>query len=135
MPFLNYIPTGENIDAAERNLNSRNERKRHVQALQTMGWEPPPIEIKGILRQIPFINGGHPSAIRPWENLRNRYYVREQAQLIARTNPPVKAAISPVTLSSSGFGQTYRLSDEALRQYSLGTFLLNAQQSYYQTRP
>lgn len=74
-------------------------------------------------------------AIRPLENLRNRYYIREQAQMIARTNPPVKAAISPVALDQAGFGSTYRISDEMLRQYSLGTYLHNMGQTYYQTRP
>lgn len=97
-----------------------------------------------IIFRVPFINGGHPSAIRPMENLRNRYYasaaelavtVPNQARHIARTNPPVKAATSPVTLSATGFGQTYRLSDEALRQYSFGTYIQNARMSYYQTRP
>jgi len=90
-----------------------------------------------ILKQPAVHNGGTSGfeAIRPLENLRNRYYVREQAQMIARTNPPVKAAISPVTLNQSGMGSTYRLSDEMLRQYSLGTYLHNMGVTYYQTRP
>jgi hypothetical protein len=98
-----------------------------------------------IVVRVPFINGGQPqSAIRPIENLRNRYYassssywytVPTQAARIARTNPPVKAATSPVTLSASGMGSTYRLTDEALRQYSLGSYLHNMATSYYQTRP
>jgi hypothetical protein len=97
-----------------------------------------------VLERIPFINGGKLNAIRPLENLRNRYYATaaaiawvqpSQARMIARTNPPVKAATSPVTLSASGMGATYRLSDEALRQYSLGSYLTNARNTYYQTRP
>jgi len=97
-----------------------------------------------ILKQIPFINGGRINAVRPLENLRNRYYVSamdigatdwNQAKMIARTNPPVKAATSPVTLDASGMGSTYRLSDEALRQYSLGSYLHNMRSTYYQTRP
>lgn len=88
-----------------------------------------------ILVQAPFIHGGRISAIRPLENLRNRYYIREQSLNIARTNPPVKAATTQVTLSASGMGSTYRLTDEALRQYSLGTYLHNIGSSYYQTRP
>ena len=98
-----------------------------------------------ILRRAPFIEGSQPvSAIRPLENLRNRYYasaaalpytVPNQAMNIARTNPPVKAAISPVTLDATGMGSTYRLRDEALRQYSLGTYLHNMGMTYYQPRP
>jgi hypothetical protein len=106
-----------------------------VQALNTLQFQDRPFFLPFILKQIPYINGGHPSAVRPLENLRNRYYVREQAQLIARTNPPVKAAISPVTLDATGMGSTYRISDEALRQYSLGTYLHNMGATYYQTRP
>lgn len=99
-----------------------------------------------ILEQVPFINGqciGF-QAIRPLENLRNRYYAMSaiqdntgmsQSNMIARTNPPVRAATSPVALDASGMGSTYRLSDEALRQYSLGTYLHNAGMTYYQTRP
>lgn len=105
-----------------------------------------PFFLPQILEQTPFINGGgnvH-QAIRPLENLRNRYYAMSasmapigmsQSNMIARTNPPVKSAISPVALDASGMGSTYRLSDEALRQYSLGSYLHNAGMSYYQTRP
>jgi hypothetical protein len=107
-----------------------------IQALQQMEFQDRPFFLPFILKQVPYINGGQPvSAIRPLENLRNRYYVREQAQMIARTNPPVKAATSPVQLDASGMGSTYRLSDEALRQYSLGTYLHNMGATYYQTRP
>lgn len=99
-----------------------------------------------ILEQVPFIEGMSIGfqAIRPLENLRNRYYAMSaiqndtgmsQSNVIGRTNPPIKAATSPVTLDASGMGSTYRLSDELLRQYSLGTYLHNAGMSFYQTRP
>lgn len=106
-------------------------------------FQEEPTQKNDILKQTPFINGGEFSAIRQMENLRNRYYavaqdlfvVPSQARMIARTNPPVKAATAPVTLSATGFGRTYALSDEALRQYSLGTYLQNVRNTYYQTRP
>lgn len=109
-------------------------------------FEQEPTVKNDIVWRIPFINGGGTTrqAIRPLENLRNRYYASaadigatdwSQAKMIARTNPPVKAAISPVQLDASGMGSTYRLTDEALRQYSLGTYLHNMGQTYYQTRP
>ena len=105
-----------------------------------------PFFLPFILERTPFINGGGTTrqAIRPLENLRNRYYAMSasqeangmsQSNMIARTNPPVMAATSPVTLDATGMGATYRLSDEALRQYSLGTYLHNAGMTYYQTRP
>lgn len=107
-----------------------------LQTLDVLQFHDRPFFLPFILKQTPFINGSQPiSAIRPLENLRNRYYGLPQSQMIARTNPPVKAAISPVTLSASGMGSTYRLSDEALRQYSLGTYLHNMANTYYQTRP
>lgn len=106
-------------------------------------FQEEPTQKQDILRQTPYINGGHPNAVRPLENLRNRYYAQSsiidgtpsQSLMIARTNPPVKAKTKPVTLSATGFGGTYRLSDEALRQYSLGTYLQNMRGTYYQTRP
>lgn len=114
-----------------------------LQSINHLEFDREPTQKNDILRQTPYINGGHPSAIRPMENLRNRYYaaaaelgnVLSQASPIARTNPPVRAATAPVTLSATGFGSTYRLSDEALRQYSLGTYLTNMRNTYYQTRP
>lgn len=116
-----------------------------LQNVSQLVFQEEPTQKNDILQQVPFINGGQPvSAIRPLENLRNRYYAPSailsngypsQAQLIARTNPPVKAATSPVTLNASGMGSTYRLSDEALRQYSLGAYLQNSGMTYYQTRP
>lgn len=114
-----------------------------VQNLNVLEFQQEPTQKNDILRRVPYINGGHPSAIRPMENLRNRYYaaaaeqgnVPSQSRPIARTNPPVRASTAPVTLSATGFGSTYRLSDEALRQYSLGTYLQNARNTYYQTRP
>jgi hypothetical protein len=108
-----------------------------LQEVSTLQFQDRPFFLPFILKQPPYINGGTSAfeAIRPLENLRNKYYIREQAQLIARTNPPVKAAISPVTLNQSGMGSTYRLSDELLRQYSLGTYLHNMGATFYQTRP
>jgi hypothetical protein len=108
-----------------------------VMPLEELQFRDRPFFLPFILKLPPTHNGGTTGfeAIRPLENLRNRYYVREQAQMIARTNPPVKAATSPVTLNASGMGSTYRLNDEALRQYSLGTYLHNMGMTYYQTRP
>jgi hypothetical protein len=114
-----------------------------LQSFNVLEFQQEPTRKNDILKRIPFINGGRINAVRPMENLRNRYYaasadmgiVPSQARHIARTNPPVKAATAPVTLSASGMGSTYRLSDEALRQYSLGTYLQNVRHSYYQTRP
>jgi hypothetical protein len=114
-----------------------------LQSFNVLEFQQEPTRKNDILKRVPFINGGQLSAIRQMENLRNRYYavaadqgiVPSQAHHIARTNPPVKAATAPVTLSASGFGSTYRLSDESLRQYSLGTYLQNVRHSYYQTRP
>jgi hypothetical protein len=105
--------------------------------LEELKFQDRPFFLPFILKLPPTHNGGTTAyeAIRPLENLRNRYYVREQGQMIARTNPPVKAATSPVTLNQSGMGSTYRLSDEMLRQYSLGTYLHNMGVTYYQTRP
>lgn len=111
----------------------------------TMDFVEEPTKKNDIIFQVPFINGSQPvSAIRPLENTRNRYYAAaadigasmwSQAKMIARTNPPVKASTSPVTLDASGMGSTYRLSDEALRQYSLGSYLHGMGTTYYQTRP
>lgn len=107
-------------------------------------FQEEPTQKNDVLRQEPFIRRGRLNAIWQLENLRNRYYATgaalawtqpSQARMIARTNPPVKAATSPVTLSATGMGSTYRLSDEALRQYSLGTYLTNMRTTYYQTRP
>lgn len=117
-----------------------------LQSFTPLEWQREPTVKNDILERVPFINGGGNTkqAIRPLENLRNRYYassssywytVPTQAARIARTNPPVKAAISPVTLSASGMGSTYRLTDESLRQYSLGAYLTNMRNTYYQTRP
>lgn len=112
--------------------------------LSVMQFAEEPTFKPDILERVPFINGGHPNAVRPLENLRNRYYaqssvldwtVPSQSMMIARTNPAVKAAISPVALNKSGIGATYRLSDEQLRQYSLGSYIHNMMTTYYQTRP
>jgi len=114
-----------------------------LQSCVLLEFEQEPTQKNDILRRAPYINGGPFSAIRQMENRRNRYYavaadlglVPSQAHHIARTNPPVKAATAPVTLSAAGMGSTYRLNDEALRQYSLGAYLTNMRQTYYQTRP
>src|SRR5215471_12190284 len=114
-----------------------------VMNLLSMEFIQEPTQKNDIVFRVPFINGGHPSAIRPMENLSTRYYggaaliswQPSQALPIGRTNPPVKSAITLVTLNKTGMGSTYRISDEALRQYSLGTYLHRAQTSYYQTRP
>lgn len=117
-----------------------------LQSLNTLQYQDRTFFLPFILERTPFINGGGNAfqAIRPLENLRNRYYAMSasqgnfgmsQSNMIARTNPPVKSATSPVTLDASGMGSTYRLSDEMLRQYSLGSYLHNAGMTYYQTRP
>jgi len=103
--------------------------------LLQMEFQEEPTSKNDILIRVPLINGGHPNAVRPMENLRNRYYGLPQSKTIGRTNPAVKAAISPVALNATGMGSTYRLNDEALRQYSLGTYLQNMRSTYYQTRP
>ena len=105
--------------------------------LDTLQFQDRPFFLPFILKQPPVIHGTGIAytALRPLENLRNRYYIREQAQMIARTNPPVKASTSPVTLNQSGMGSTYRMSDELLRQYSLGSYLHNMGATFYQTRP
>lgn len=115
-----------------------------MQLVDSFFIEEPTIK-NDIVKRIPFIEGSQPvSAIRPLENLRDRYYANSavlgqnqpsQAHMIARTNPAVKAAISPVTLDATGMGSTYRLNDEALRQYSLGSYLYSMGATYYQTRP
>lgn len=101
--------------------------------LVNLDFDEAPIEHNDILVLEPYINGGHPSAIRPIENLRNNYYGNLQAIPAGRTNPIVKRATTPVNYVE-GTGATYRLSDEALRQYSLGAYLQNLKTSYYQTR-
>lgn len=115
-----------------------------LQEVTQLEFADRPFFLPFILKQAPFINGGRINAVRPLENLRNRYYASaadigatdwSQAKMIARTNPPVKAATSPVQLDATGMGSTYRLSDEALRQYSLGSYLHNMGTTYYQTRP
>ena len=114
-----------------------------VMNLQEMEFAEEPTLKPDILKQVPYINGGHPNAVRPMENLSNRYYANSslinwlpsQALPIARTNPPVMAEKSITNLDKTGFGSTYRLSDEALRQYSLGTYLHRSMTTYYQTRP
>lgn len=117
-----------------------------LQSINYLQFQDRPFFLPQILEQTPYINGGGTTrqAIRPLENLRNRYYAMSastapvgmsQSNMIARTNPPVMAATSPVTLSATGMGSTYRLSDEALRQYSLGAYIRNMGQTYYQTRP
>ena len=107
-------------------------------------FQEEPTQKNDILRQTPFIHGGGLNAIWQLENLRNRYYavsgdvdavIPSQSRMIARTNPPVKVAVSITNLDRSGIGRSYALSDEALRQYSLGTYLQNARNTYYQTRP
>lgn len=117
-----------------------------LQNLNTLQFADRPFFQPFILERVPFINGGGTTrqAIRPLENLRNRYYAMSasqgnfgmsQSNMIARTNPAVRAKTSPVALDASGMGSTYRITDEALRQYSLGTYLHNAGMSYYQIRP
>src|SRR5262245_49235870 len=106
-----------------------------LQSLTLLQYQEAPFEREDSLIRAPFINGGHPSAIRPLVNLYNRYYIVQQAKPIARTNPPAKAIAAPTALAFSGFGSTYRFSDESLRQYTLGAQLENRRRTYYQTAP
>ena len=66
-------------------------------------------------------------------NLRNHYYGLPQSRPIGRTQPPVIKTVQPFIQGRDGTGATYRLNDEALRQYSLGAFIANAQNSYFKT--
>lgn len=76
------------------------------------------------------IDAGHPSALFPFENLRNKYYGLPQSTLIGRLQPPV--GFSAIWTYQKGFGPTYQLSDEAQRQLALGMHLRNADLSFYQ---
>jgi len=73
------------------------------------------------------------SAVHPFMNLRNKYYIREQSVFIARVQPPVKKAVQPELLAAVGMSSTNRLPDEALRQYALGAQLTNLRNTFYQT--
>lgn len=75
------------------------------------------------------IDAGQPSALFPYENLRNKYYGLAQSTLIGRLQPPV--GYSMQWTYQKGFGPTYQLSDEAQRQLALGMHLANADLSFY----
>lgn len=83
-----------------------------------------------ILRQtLSTVNSGRPSALFPFENLRNKYYGLRQSTLIGRLQPPV--GLSAHFTFQAGGGPSYKLSDEAQRQLALGMHLANADLSFY----
>jgi hypothetical protein len=89
-----------------------------------------PIVREDLLPQVlSSIDHGQPSALFPYENLRNKYYPLAQSHPIGRLNPPVGR--SPLLTYQAGFGPTYQLSDEAQRQLAQGMHLANADNSYY----
>jgi hypothetical protein len=89
-----------------------------------------PIVREDLLPQVlSSIDAGHPSALFPYQNLRNKYYGLPQSRHIGRLNPPVGR--SPLLVYQRGFGPTYQLSDEAQRQLAQGMHLANADNSYY----
>jgi hypothetical protein len=75
------------------------------------------------------LDAGHPSALFPYQNLRNKYYGLPQSKLIARLQPPV--GFSAQWVYQKGFGSSYQLSDESLRQLALGMHLANADNMFY----
>lgn len=79
-----------------------------------------------------FVNGSQPSAIFPFQNLRNHYYPEVQSNTIARTNPPVGHSLL-ATFQGFGWGATYRLTDEQQRQLALSMSLQNAAPVAYRT--
>lgn len=81
----------------------------------------------------PFDASAPSSAVHPFMNLRNKYYVREQSVFIARVQPPVKKAINPELLGAVGMSSSNRLPDEALRQYAFGAQIANLRNTFYQT--
>lgn len=79
-----------------------------------------------------FVNHSQPSAIFPYQNLRNHYYPELQSTTIARTFPPVGHSLL-ATFQGFGWGATYRLTDEQQRQLALSMSLQNAAPVVYQT--
>lgn len=75
------------------------------------------------------IDAGEPSALFPYQNLRNKYYGLTQSHHLGRLIPPV--GHSPLLVYQAGFGAGYKLSDEAQRQLAQGMHLANADNSYY----
>jgi hypothetical protein len=70
-----------------------------------------------------FINHSQPSAIFPYENLRNHYYPEVQSTTIGRTFPPVGQSL--LATFQKGWGATYQLTDENQRQLALAMSLQN----------
>jgi hypothetical protein len=93
-------------------------------------WRQEDIFRPDILPQIlSTIDAGHPSALFPYQNLRNKYYGLPQSTLIGRLQPPV--GYSALWTYQKGGGPSYQLSDEAQRQLALGMHLRNADNSFY----
>lgn len=97
-----------------------------------LAWhESQEVTRQDLLPQPLFVNHSQPSAIFPWQNLRNHYYPEVQSFRIARTNPPV--GWSPLFTYQKGWGASYQLSDEAQRQYALGASLTNGAPQWFNT--
>ena len=80
-----------------------------------------------------FINHSQPSAIFPYENLRNHYYPEVQSTTIARTFPPVGQSLLATFNRGTYAGASYQLSDEDQRQLALAMSLQNGAPYYYRT--
>ena len=85
-----------------------------------------------LLPLVLFVNGSQPSAIFPYQNLRNHYYPEVQSTTIARTYPPVGQSLLR-TFAGFGWGATYRLTDEQQRQLAQSMSLQNPAPMVYQT--
>lgn len=91
------------------------------------------------LRRAPFVDGSHPSAIRPYVNLKNRFYVPQQVRLIGPAEPYVKQmqhnTINGAANTVFDFGPaaSYRMTDETLRQFAVATLITRQQQSFFKT--
>ena len=75
------------------------------------------------------INASHPSALFPFQNLRNKYYGLLQSRHIGRLTPAV--GFSMVATFQHGWGASYQMRDEAQRQLAQGIHLQNGDNSFY----
>lgn len=85
-----------------------------------------------LLPLVLFVNGSQPSAIFPYQNLRNHYYPEVQSRTIGRTFPPVGHGMI-ATFQGFGWGATYRLTDEQQRQLAIAMSLQNAAPVVFRT--
>lgn len=102
------------------------------------GWDAPFAVIPSLDRD-PFVDGSHPSAIRPFFNTKNKYYGLPNSIPIGRAIPPIKAAqfntINGQANTQFDFGAaaTYRATDEIVRQFSIAALMQAQQRSFFQT--